>query len=87
MSFAGVGSGIVEEGLTGSYHGKEVTAVGEWFNCEQFLFYDAVEGFHVTLASPSARRVCMSALWDGAVGGVIEILNRPCKATWAFLLP
>ncbi len=57
MRFAEAASGIVEEGLTGSDRGKEVTAACELFNGEQFVFYDAAEGFHVALTCATGRRV------------------------------
>ena len=53
--FVGVRSGQVEVELVGVDLGEEVSPAGEGFQIEEFVFFDAVDGFDVALVSVRGR--------------------------------
>ena len=52
----------------------------EGFDEEELLFYEAVEGFHITL-------IGVSCWWDGTMGSVVAILYQACECPRSLLLP
>lgn len=53
--FVGVGAHEVEVELVGVSLGEELATAGERFQVEEFIFDQAVNGFHVTLEGVGSR--------------------------------